>query len=49
MISRMELYGEITKEVPSSIARLGKGVCYVAEGMASPIGHWFYGMKQKDL
>lgn len=49
MISRMELYGEISKECPSSIARLGKGTCFVSEAMAKPMTHWFYGMKAKDL
>jgi glucosamine-6-phosphate deaminase len=49
MVSRMELYGEISKDCPSSIARLGKGVCYLAEAQATPIKHWFYGMKPRDL
>ena len=49
MISRMELYGEISKECPSSIVRLGKGNCYVSESMAKPFSHWFYGMEPKDL
>ena len=49
MISRMELYGEISKDCPSSIARLGKGTCYVSEAMAKPFSHWFYGMQPKDL
>ena len=49
MVSRMELYGDISKDCPSSIARLGKGVCYLAEAQATPIKHWFYGMTAKDL
>ena len=49
MISRMELYGEISKDCPSSIARLGKGTCYVSEAMAKPFSHWFYGMQPKNL
>ena len=49
MISRMELYGEISKDRPSSIARLGKGTCYVSEAMAKPFSHWFYGIQPKDL
>jgi hypothetical protein len=49
MISRMELYGEISKDCPSSIARLGRGTCYVSEAMAKPFSHWFYGMQPKDL
>ena len=36
MISRIELYGPISKECPASILRLGKGTCYVSEGIAKP-------------
>lgn len=40
MISRLELYGPITKEVPASILRLGKGTCYVSEVIARPFKSW---------
>ena len=36
MISRIELYGPISMECPASIMRLGKGTCYVSEGIAKP-------------
>lgn len=37
MISRLQLYGPICKEVPASIFRLTKGTVYVSEAMAAPI------------
>ena len=49
MISRLELYGPITKECPSSIVRLGKGTCFVSETIARPFGTWTCGMPNKDL
>lgn len=36
-ISREMLYGPVTMAVPSSILRLFKGVCYVAEDIARPV------------
>jgi 6-phosphogluconolactonase/glucosamine-6-phosphate isomerase/deaminase len=36
-ISRIMLYGPVTMEVPSSILRLYKGICYVSEEIAAPI------------
>ena len=49
MISRLELYGPISMECPASILRLGKGTCYVSEGIAKPFGSWEYGRAFKDL
>ena len=37
MISRLQLYGPVCKEVPASIYRLSKGTIYVSEDMAAPI------------
>lgn len=37
MISRLQLYGPVTKEVPASIYQLTKGTIYVSEDMARPI------------
>ena len=49
MITRIENYGPISKECPSSIVRLGKGTCYMLEGLSSPIKCWFSGMQPKDV
>ena len=49
MVSRLELYGPISKECPASIMRLGKGTCYVSEGIAKPFASWAYGQEFKDL
>jgi len=49
MISRLELYGPISKECPASILRLGKGTCYVSEAIAQPFASWHYGQPDKDL
>lgn len=49
MISRLELYGPISKECPASILRLGKGTCYVSEAIAQPFGSWRCGIEDKDL
>ena len=49
MISRLELYGPITKECPASIMRLGKGTCYVSEIIARPFRSWYNGIADKDL
>lgn len=49
MISRIELYGPISMECPASIMRLGKGTCYVSEGIAKPFGSWYNGIKNQDL
>lgn len=49
MISRLELYGPISKECPASILRLGKGTCYVSEALAKPFGSWKFGQADKDL
>ena len=38
MISRLQLYGPVCKEVPASIYQLTKGTVYVSEDMARPIG-----------
>lgn len=37
MISRLQLYGPVTKDVPASIYQLSKGTIYVSEDMARPI------------
>ena len=37
MISRLQLYGPVCKEVPASIYQLTKGTMYVSEAMAQPI------------
>ena len=37
MISRLQLYGPVCKEVPASIFQLTKGTIYVSEDMAEPI------------
>ena len=49
MISRIELYGPITKECPASILRLGKGTCYVSEVIARPFAGWTNGVKDWEL
>lgn len=37
MISRLQIYGPVTKDVPASIYQLTKGTIYVSEAMAMPI------------
>ena len=37
MISRLQLYGPVCKEVPASVYQLTKGTIYVSEDMALPI------------
>ncbi len=37
MISRLQLYGPVCKEVPASLYQLTKGTMYVSEKMAEPI------------
>ena len=37
MISRLEIYGPVTKDVPASIFQLTKGTVFVSEDMARPI------------
>ena len=37
MISRLQLYGPVTMQVPASIYQLTKGIIYVSEEMALPI------------
>ncbi len=37
MISRLQLYGPVCKEIPASIYQLTKGTIYVSEDMALPI------------
>ena len=37
MISRLQLYGPVCKEVPASIYQLTKGTIYVSEDLARPI------------
>ncbi len=37
MISRLQIYGPVCKEVPASIYQLTKGTIYVSEDMARPI------------
>lgn len=49
MISRIELYGPITKDCPATIMRLGKGTCYVSEAIAKPFGSWMNGVKNWEL
>ncbi len=49
MISRIELYGPISMECPASIMRLGKGTCYVSEGLAKPFASWYNGIADKDI
>ena len=49
MVSRLELYGPITPQIPASILRLGKGVCYVSEAIAKPFKSWHYGIKNEEL
>ena len=49
MVSRLELYGPISKECPASIMRLGKGVCYVSEAIAKPFGSWSCGLEDRFL
>ena len=49
MISRLELYGPISMECPASIIRLGKGTCYVSEGIAAPFDCWHAGIEDKDV
>ena len=49
MVSRLELYGPISKEIPASILRLGKGTCYVSETIAKPFSSWSYGLEDRYL
>lgn len=49
MISRLELYGPISKECPASILRLGKGTCYVSEAIAKPFGSWYCGIPDSEI
>ncbi len=49
MVSRLELYGPITKDFPASILRLGKGTCYVSEAIAKPFASWHCGIEDKEL
>ncbi len=49
MVSRLELYGPISKEIPASILRLGKGTCYVSEAIAKPFGSWPCGAPDWEL
>ncbi|MCI8525363.1 MAG: hypothetical protein HFF17_05500 [Oscillospiraceae bacterium] len=49
MVSRLELYGPISKECPASIMRLGKGTCYVSESLARPFGSWPCGVEDWQL
>jgi glucosamine-6-phosphate deaminase len=37
MISRLQIYGPVTKDLPASIYQLKKGTIYVSEAMAQPI------------
>lgn len=41
MISRLQLYGPVCKEVPASLFQLTKGTIYVSEDMARPIEPMF--------
>ena len=49
MVSRLELYGPISMECPSSIMRLGKGTCYVSEALAKPFASWHCGIEDKNI
>lgn len=49
MISRIELYGDISMECPASIMRLFPGICYVSEEIAKPFGSWKYGQPLWEL
>jgi len=49
MVSRLELYGPISKEFPASILRLGKGTCYVSEAIAKPFSSWSCGLEDRYL
>ena len=49
MVSRLELYGPISKEIPASIFRLKKGTCYVSEAIAKPFRSWYNGIKDLEL
>ena len=49
MISRLELYGPISMEIPASIMRLGKGTCYVSEVIAQPFSSWSFGLEDRYL
>lgn len=49
MISRIELYGDISMDCPASILRLFPGVCYVSEEIAKPFGSWTCGLKDSEL
>ena len=49
MVSRLELYGPITKDFPASICRLGKGTCYVSESIAKPFSSWSFGLEDRYL
>ena len=49
MVSRLELYGPITKDFPATILRLGKGTCYVSEVIARPFQSWYYGQPMGEL
>ena len=37
MISRLQLYGPVTKDLPASMYQLTKGTIYVSEDLARPI------------
>jgi hypothetical protein len=37
MISRLQIYGPVTKDVPASIFQRCKGTVFVSEDMARPI------------
>ena len=49
MVSRLELYGPITKDFPATILRLGKGTCYVSEAIAAPFDCWTFGQPDSKL
>ena len=49
MVSRLELYGPISMEMPASILRLGKGTCYVSEAIAKPFDCWHNDIEDKDI
>ena len=49
MVSRIQLYGPISKECPASIFRLGKGTCYVSEAIARPFKSWYNGIPDWEI
>lgn len=49
MVSRLELYGPISMEIPASIMRLGKGICYVSTAIAKPFSSWHFGIQPEDM